>query len=117
MNTYVIYTREILSSSYYDSCVLYRYHAIVSFSLLEERGKHVKDAHGGIQTYTIDHYSDLDELLGKQWHMRVLNINGDFSYIISYIILGTISFHHTRGRPISEYEAGADPENLEGGAR
>ena len=67
---------------------------------MEERGKHAKDARGGVPTYTIDQYNDLDELLGKQWHMRVLNVNGDFSYII----LGTASFHLTRGRPLSEYE-------------
>lgn len=71
---------------------------------MEERGKHAKDARGGVPTYTIDHYSDLDELLGNQWHIRVLirvlNVNGDFSYVI----LGTVSFHLTRGRPLSEYE-------------
>ena len=67
---------------------------------MEERGKHAKDARGGVPTYTIDHYNDLDELLGKQWHMRVLNVNEDFSSII----LGTVSFHLTRGRPLSEYE-------------
>ena len=50
--------------------------------------------------YTISHYNDLDELLGNQWHMRVLNINGAFSYAI----LSTVSFHLTRGRPLSEYE-------------
>ena len=49
---------------------------------MEERGKHAKDARGGVPTYTIDHYNDLDELLSKQWHMRVLNVNGDFLYII-----------------------------------
>ena len=39
--------------------------------------------------YSISHYNDLDELLGNQWHMRVLNINGDYFYAI----LGTVSFH------------------------
>ena len=28
--------------------------------------------------YSISHYNDLDWLLGNQWRMRVLNINGDF---------------------------------------
>jgi hypothetical protein len=67
---------------------------------LEERGKRSKDTRGGVPTYTVCHYNDLDELLGNQWHMRVLNINGDFSYAI----LDTISFHLTKGRPIIEYE-------------
>ena len=67
---------------------------------MEERGKCAKDACGGVPTYTINHYNDLDELLGNQWHMRVLNINGDFSYAS----LGAVSFHLTRGRPLSEYE-------------
>ena len=56
--------------------------------LLEERGKRSKkDACGGGAAYTINNY-DLDELLGKQWHMRVLNVDGDFSFAI----LGIISF-------------------------
>ena len=67
---------------------------------MEERGKHGKDARGGVPTYTMGHYNDLDEFLGNQWHMRVLNINGGFSYAI----LGTVSFHLTRGMPLSEYE-------------
>lgn len=49
-----------------------------SFSLLEERGKHEKDAREGEAIYTISHYKDLDEYLGSQWHMRVLNVIGDF---------------------------------------
>ncbi len=32
--------------------------------------------------YSISHYNDQDKLLGNQWHMRMLNINGDFSYAI-----------------------------------
>ena len=68
---------------------------------MNERGKHcAKDARGGGATYTISHYNDLEELLGNHWHVRVLNVNGDFSYAI----LGTISFHLTKGRPIKEYE-------------
>ena len=67
---------------------------------MEERGKYAKDARGGVPIYTIDHYNDLDELLGNQWHMRELNVNGDFSYAI----LGTVSFLLTRCRPLSGYE-------------
>lgn len=30
--------------------------------------------------YGINRYSDLDSLLGKGWHLRVLNRGGDFCY-------------------------------------
>ena len=32
--------------------------------------------------YTIEHYEDLDDVLGKMWHIRVVNETGDFSYVI-----------------------------------
>lgn len=46
-------------------------------------------SHRGHQGYGIKTYKDLNELLGKQWHLRVANINGDFSYAM----LQTIQFH------------------------
>ena len=36
----------------------------------------------GITRYTITDYSDLDHLLGKNWHFRGLNDKGDFCYAI-----------------------------------
>ena len=50
--------------------------------------------------YTIEHYEDLDDVLGKKWHLRVVNEVGDFSYVI----LETISFHLSKSRPILEYD-------------
>ena len=49
--------------------------------------------------YTIEHYEDFDDVLGKMWHIRVVNETGDFSYVI----LETVSFHLSKGRPILEY--------------
>ena len=46
-------------------------------------------SHHGRQGYGIKAYKDLNELLGDQWHLRVANINGDFSYAV----LQTIQFH------------------------
>ena len=45
-------------------------------------------------------YSDLDELLGKRWHIRVVNVNGDFSYAI----LETIRFYLTQPRPLLDID-------------
>ena len=50
--------------------------------------------------YTIEHHEDLDDVLGKKWHLRVVNEAGDFSYVI----LETISFHLSKGRPVLEYD-------------
>ena len=52
------------------------------------------------EKYTITNYSDLDDLLGKQWYIRIVNPMGDFAYVI----LKTVSFYLTKGRPILDYE-------------
>ena len=46
-------------------------------------------------TYTIRQYSDLNELLGDRWHIRIVNSNGDFSQVL----LETIRFYLGRGGP------------------
>ena len=53
----------------------------------------------GQHKYTISKYSDLDELLGDHWYIRVVNINGDFSYAI----LATIRFYLTQPRPLLDF--------------
>lgn len=54
-----------------------------------------KDRH-----FTIKKYKDLDDILGPRWHIRVVNRNGDFSYVI----LETIRFRLVQPRNLLEYE-------------
>ena len=53
----------------------------------------------GVQRYTISCYKDLNDLLGADWHVRGINVNGDFCYVI----LQTIEFYLYHRRPIKEY--------------
>ena len=71
-----------------------------SFRALQELGTPQVQRGANSQQYTIGDYKSLDEVLGKNWHFRVVNKAGDFSYAI----LQTISFQLSRGRPILEYE-------------
>lgn len=71
-----------------------------SFRMLQRKAVPVGRCTRGRENYTINAYSDLDDLLGKNWHIRVVNPIGDFSYTI----LSTIRFYLTKGRPILDYE-------------
>ena len=42
---------------------------------------------------------DLNELLGEQWHLRVANANGDYSYAM----LQTIQFHAFYPKPLLDF--------------
>ena len=53
----------------------------------------------GIQQYHIRHYRDLNPLLGRNWHFRGLNINGDYGYAI----MQTVEFYLRRCKPLKEY--------------
>ena len=60
-----------------------------------------KTNHVGCKTqYSIEHYEDLNDVLGKMWHIRVVNETEDFSYVI----LEMVSFHLSKGQPILEYD-------------
>ena len=48
---------------------------------LQQAGKLVKRSHGH-DVHTISRYSSLEPLLGHQWHLRVLNKQLDFCYVI-----------------------------------
>ena len=48
-----------------------------TFELQRHQGESWINSRTGNHTYTIRQYSDFNELLSKQWFMRV---NGDFSY-------------------------------------
>ena len=41
---------------------------------------------GGKQHYKIIHYKDLNHLLGYNWHVRGINSNGDYGYVVVYIV-------------------------------
>ena len=52
----------------------------------------------GNTVYTIQQYSDLDNLLGMNWHWRCLNEAGDFCFVN----LSTVSFYLRKRRPLVE---------------
>ena len=53
----------------------------------------------GIDRYNIGHYRDLNVLLGKNWHFRGLNSQGDFCYVIK----GTVEFYLHKRHPLQEF--------------
>ena len=53
----------------------------------------------GVQRYTIKHYQDLNPLLGRNWHYRGLNSNGDYGYMV----LETVEFYIRKCKPLEEY--------------
>ena len=55
----------------------------------------------GSQCYTISNYKDLNRLLGVNWHVRGINENGDFCYVI----LDTVIYYLYHRRPLIEYVA------------
>ena len=59
---------------------------------------------GGNQHYKINHYRDLNHLLGNNWHFRAINANGDYGYVV----LETISFYIRRSKPLIEYILNGD---------
>lgn len=58
----------------------------------------------GIDRYNISHYHDLNVLLGKNWHFRGLNSQGDFCYVIK----GTVEFYLHKRHPLQEYFPGEE---------
>ena len=66
---------------------------------LRAKAREVDCAVKGNKQYTISSYDDLDDLLGKNWHVRGLNPAGD----CCYPILDTICFYICRRRPLIEY--------------
>ena len=54
---------------------------------------------GGIQYYRISHYHDLNPLLGRNWHFRGLNTNGDYGYVV----MATVEFYVHKNKQLLEY--------------
>ena len=81
---------------------------LTSFKSLQERGiLRPQRGRSGTEMYTIQKYSDLDDVFGERWHIRIVNHIGDFSYVI----LETVSFYFSRSRPIKEYEVQIPNQN------
>ena len=57
----------------------------------QERGKSI---------YRIYSNKDLISVLGNKWDERILNVNGDFAFVIE----GTVSFWLTKKYPIEEFK-------------
>ena len=57
-----------------------------------------KNVHG-VQHYKINHYKDLDPVLGSYRHFRGLNVNGDYGYVL----LDTVDFSLREARSLVEY--------------
>ena len=55
----------------------------------------------GSQRYTISHYKDLNRLLGVDWHVRGINENGDFCFVM----LNTLVYYLYHRRSLIEYVA------------
>ena len=66
---------------------------------LRAKAREVDRAVQGNKQYSISSYDDLDDLLGKNWHVRGLNPAGD----CCYPILNTIRFYLRRRRSLVEY--------------
>lgn len=75
---------------------------------LQQAGKFLKFSQGHT-VYTITKYESLAHILGQGWHLRALNKEKDFSYVI----LDTVEFYlHRR----SSVEDAIDPErSVDGG--
>ena len=58
----------------------------------------------GIQHYKLKNYADLNHLLGRDWHFRGLNANGDYGYAV-------LDFYIRKCRALTEYM----PSQLKGG--
>ena len=71
--------------------------------LLCERGRAL-GKHRGKKEYGINEYSDLDELLGEQWYIRISNTSGDFSYAIKE----TIRYHRTQPKSLLDFDVSKD---------
>ena len=47
----------------------------------------------------LNHYQDLNHLLGSCWHFRGLNVNGDYGYVL----LDAVDFSPQKARSLVEY--------------
>ena len=53
----------------------------------------------GVQHYKIQHYKDLNGLLGNNWHFQAISSNGNYGYVE----LSTVNFYIHKRRPTIQY--------------
>jgi len=56
----------------------------------------------------VRHYADLDELLGRDWHFRGININGDYGYVV----LQTVDYYFRKSQAFIEYIPSKQQRNV-----
>lgn len=61
----------------------------------------------GIERFKIKQYRDLNSLLGKNWHYRGLNANGDYGYAL----LDTVEFYIFKSKPLTEYHPSGESDS------
>lgn len=74
-----------------------------TMELLQQKGRSLGKRHGH-EVYGINEYSDLNELLGEQWYMRISNTSGDFSYAIKE----TVHYHMTQPKSLLDFNVSKD---------
>ena len=74
-----------------------------TIQLLCQKGRSLGKQRGH-EVYGINEYSDLNELLGELWHMRISNTSGDFSYAIKE----TVRYHMTQPKCLLDFKVSKD---------
>lgn len=64
---------------------------------LQQAGKLLRNSYGH-SVYGIRNFTSLDYILGRQWHLRVLNKDKDFCYVI----LSTVQYYLHRRQPAED---------------
>ena len=62
-----------------------------------------------MQHYGIDQFSDLNHLLGANWHVRGLNSQGDYGYANK----NTVQFYINKYRPLTDYVPSNDSTSVD----
>lgn len=55
--------------------------------------------HKGKKVHFVNENFSISHLLGERWFERIININGDFGYVIA----GTVRFWLNEKRPLKEF--------------
>ena len=77
---------------------------------LQQRGKFLKK-YRGHDVYGIGEYGDLTPILGKRWHVRVLNEQMDFCYVE----LKTVQYYLHYRQPIPDLQPDLESQYVYGG--
>ena len=72
----------------------------IYFEGLARRGSALPSGSGRRQYHTVKVLTHLDDVLGRRWYVRGLNVVGDFSYVIP----GSVKYHLKYCKPKTEYQ-------------